>query len=37
MKIEAFIFMIIIFGVCLGGFIFSLFFSSKENKPSKKR
>jgi hypothetical protein len=37
MKIEALIFMIIIFGLCLGGFIFSLYFSSKENKSSKKQ
>ncbi len=36
MKIEALVFMIIIFGVCLGGFVFSLYFSSKENRPSKK-
>jgi predicted permease len=36
MKIEALIFMILIFGLCIGGFIFSLFFSSKENKPSKR-
>ncbi|MBD3413740.1 MAG: MetS family NSS transporter small subunit [Candidatus Aminicenantes bacterium] len=37
MKIEALIFMIIIIGVCLGGFIFSLYFSARENSPSKKQ
>lgn len=31
MTIEAIITMILIFGVCLGGFILSLYLSSKEN------
>jgi len=37
MKIEALIFMIIIFGLCLAGFIISLYLSSRENKSSKNR
>lgn len=36
MKIDAFIFMILVFGLCFGGFILSIYFSAKENKPSKK-
>lgn len=31
MTIEALITMILIFGICLGGFIFFLYLSSKEN------
>lgn len=31
MEIEAIITMILIFGVCLGGFLYSLFRSSKED------
>jgi len=37
MKIEAFIFMILVFGLCFGGFILSIYLSARENKPSKKR
>ncbi len=36
MKIEAFVFMVIIFGICFGGFVFSLYFSAREDKPPKK-
>lgn len=30
MKLEALIFMIIIFGICLGGFIYSLIISARQ-------
>jgi hypothetical protein len=31
MTIEAILMMILIFGICVGGFLFSLYLSSKEN------
>ncbi len=31
MTIEALLMMILIFGVCIGGFLFSLYLTSKEN------
>ena len=31
MTLEAIIMMILIFGICLGGFLLSLYLSSKEN------
>ncbi len=31
MTLEAFITMILIFGACLGGFLYSLYLTSKEN------
>jgi hypothetical protein len=31
MTIEAVLMMILIFGICLGGFLISLYLSSKEN------
>jgi len=31
MTIEALLMMILIFGICIGGFLFSLYLTSKEN------